>query len=142
MVRLRLQSPHPSPLPIHDPMHYFYLYISPISLTPPLYLFCRRHLPQLARNPNVSLVGIVDASPHPSSSLAPLQSLEELATRYQCSVFPSVQKLLASVPCDGLDGVVVCTPHHTHYEGALLSRCIAIHSRGYIVVMLCTMYNT
>jgi predicted dehydrogenase len=75
------------------------------------------HLPVLHNNPKSNLVAIVDSSPHPTSKLNPnLVSLSELATRYQTQVFSSVQDLLNSDLGPDLDGVLIATPHATHYH--------------------------
>jgi predicted dehydrogenase len=74
------------------------------------------HLPVLHNNPKSNLVAIVDSSPHPTSNLNPdLLSLSELAEKYHTQVFASVQELLQSDLGPTLDGVLIATPHATHY---------------------------
>ena len=76
------------------------------------------HLPQLHRNERVNLAAIVDSSSHPTSNLNPnLEPLATLAEKYQAPTFSSVSDLLKH-PTLGpaLDGVLVATPHATHYE--------------------------
>ena len=75
------------------------------------------HIPQISRNP-CELVAIVDSSPHPRSSLNPdLISLEELGAKYSCPVFSSIDALLADdAVASVMDGVIICTPHSTHYK--------------------------
>lgn len=73
------------------------------------------HIPQLSRNTRANLVGIVDSASQPRSNLNPhLESLEALARKYDTAVFSSVSDLLANTPT--LDGVIVATPHSTHYN--------------------------
>jgi len=100
------------------------------------------HLKHLSSNPEAELAAIVDCDPNPSSALNPnLLSLAQLGDKYQCPTFESVEALLeatqkktpkevpqkrvsadravaaASVPSPlELDGVIICTPHATHYE--------------------------
>jgi predicted dehydrogenase len=71
------------------------------------------HLPHLHRHEQVHLVAIVDPCEHPQSNIAPLHSLEHLAQEYQVQVFSSVAELLEAIP--DLDGVVIATPHATHF---------------------------
>ncbi|GFH56129.1 hypothetical protein CTEN210_12606 [Chaetoceros tenuissimus] len=74
------------------------------------------HIPHLSRHPDVELVVIVDTSPFPRATLgnsSKLMSLEELSQTYKCPTFSSVQDMLENCK---LDGAVVCTPHHTHFE--------------------------
>jgi predicted dehydrogenase len=75
------------------------------------------HLPVLHNNPKSNVVAVVDSSPHPTSKLNPnLMSLSELATLYQAQAFSSVQDLLNSDLGPNLDGVLIATPHATHYD--------------------------
>jgi predicted dehydrogenase len=75
------------------------------------------HLPVLHNNPKSNLVAIVDSSPHPTSKLNPdLVPLSELAEKYSTQVFFSVQELLNSDIGPSLDGVLIATPHATHYN--------------------------
>ena len=74
------------------------------------------HIPCLDRNPNAQLVAIVDRSEHPQSDLAPnLVSLSTLGEQYNTKVYHSVQDMLEQMG-DQLDGVIICTPHSTHYQ--------------------------
>jgi hypothetical protein len=75
------------------------------------------HIPHLHRNPGAHLTAIVDSSQHPKSSLNPnLESLSVLSDKYGATTFSSVSDLLRD-PLLGptLDGVIVATPHSTHY---------------------------
>jgi hypothetical protein len=75
------------------------------------------HIPHLHRNPGANLTAIVDSSPHPKSSLNPnLEPLSVLSDKYAATAFSSVSDLLRD-PLVGptLDGVIVATPHATHY---------------------------
>jgi hypothetical protein len=75
------------------------------------------HIPHLHRNPGAHLTAIVDSALHPKSSLNPnLESLSVLSDKYGATTFSSVSDLLSD-PLLGptLDGVVVATPHSTHY---------------------------
>ena len=77
------------------------------------------HIPQISRNKDrCNLVAIVDSSPHPRSSLNPdLISLEELGAKYSCPVYSSIDDLLAdNAVASVVDGVIICTPHSTHYQ--------------------------
>ena len=80
------------------------------------------HLPHLHRNKDVKLAAIVDSSTHPKSPLNPsLEPLSALSALYQAPTFSSVTDLLESELGPTLDGVLVATPHATHYEiGELL----------------------
>ena len=73
------------------------------------------HLVHLHNHPDVHLVAIVDTNPHPQSSLNPnLESLSVLGQKYGCPVYNSLTELLEKH--DDLDGVLIATPHATHYE--------------------------
>lgn len=76
------------------------------------------HLPHLSRNEGATIAAVVDASPRPASTLAssPLLSLADLAAKYGCRHFRSVEELLADPIGPLLDGVVVATSHASHYE--------------------------
>ena len=75
------------------------------------------HLPVLNNNPRSNLVAIVDTSSVPTSKLDPnLESLSALARKYKSRTFPSVEELLNDSEIGpNLDGVLVATPHATHY---------------------------
>jgi hypothetical protein len=75
------------------------------------------HIPHLHRNPGAHLTAIVDSAQHPKSSLNPnLEPLSVLSDKYGATTFASVSDLLRD-PIVGptLDGVIVATPHATHY---------------------------
>ena len=79
------------------------------------------HLPHLAENEDsVVIAAVVDLSPHPKSNLNPnLESLETLGTTYKTRVYATIQEMLQEQlkpKEDALDGVIVATPHATHYE--------------------------
>jgi predicted dehydrogenase len=86
------------------------------------------HLPHLSRNKDtVSIVAIVDRSSHPQSSLNPnLESLDAVSQKYGCPWFFSVEKMLQVLGDDAIDGAIVCTPHATHYETAVLLHLVGI----------------
>ena len=75
------------------------------------------HLPVLHNNPRSNLVAIVDSSSNPTSKLNPnLEPLSELAKKYTTKTFTSVTDLLEDSNIGpNLDGVLVATPHATHY---------------------------
>ena len=78
------------------------------------------HLPSLHRNPRATIAAIVDTSAHPKSPLNPnLEPLAVLQEKYQTRIFSSVEDLLKD-PNLGpfLDGVIIATPHATHYTVA------------------------
>lgn len=73
------------------------------------------HLPALDHNPNATIIAIVDSSSHPKSNLNPnLESLETLQTKYSTQIFSSTMEMLQTVG-PSLDGVLIATPHATHY---------------------------
>jgi predicted dehydrogenase len=78
------------------------------------------HLPCLDRNPQAQIIAIIDSSPHPKSSLNPnLESLEALHARYQAPIYKSVDEFLQDTKVSSeLDGVLIATPHATHYDVA------------------------
>ena len=63
-------------------------------------------------------MAIVDKSSDPTSKLNPdLETLSTLSGKYQCRTFNSVEELLGDVEIGpNLDGVLVATPHATHYS--------------------------
>ena len=74
------------------------------------------HLPSLHHNKHANLIAIVDTSPHPKSNLNPdLEALSALKEKYKTDIFFSVEELLKELGPE-LDGVLVATPHATHYE--------------------------
>ena len=65
---------------------------------------------------DVELVAIVDSNPHPKSKLNPdLEPLHVLGERYNCQVYSTLDELLDK---EGprLNGILLATPHATHYE--------------------------
>jgi predicted dehydrogenase len=74
------------------------------------------HLPHLRRNSGSTIAAIVDRLEHPKSNLNPnLESLSVLGEKYDAPVFSSVEALLQSDVGPTLDGVLVATPHATHF---------------------------
>ncbi|VEU41371.1 unnamed protein product [Pseudo-nitzschia multistriata] len=75
------------------------------------------HLPALNNNPRSNLVAIVDTSAQPKSKLNPdLEPLSVLAEKYNTVTFTSIEDFLNDSDIESnLDGVVVATPHATHY---------------------------
>lgn len=72
------------------------------------------HIPQLHANPDVDLVAIVDPQEEPKSNMnSNLESLTTLSKKYNCRTYSSVEDLLKN---EDLDGIVLATPHKTHYE--------------------------
>ena len=63
-------------------------------------------------------MAIVDTSSEPESILNPdLEPLSVLSEKYQCRIFGSVEELLGDPEIGpNLDGVMVVTPHATHYS--------------------------
>ena len=63
-------------------------------------------------------MAIVDTSSEPKSILNPdLEPLSVLSEKYKCRVFGSVEELLEDTEiARNLDGVMVATPHATHFE--------------------------
>jgi predicted dehydrogenase len=84
------------------------------------------HLPHLSRNKDkVRIVAVVDRISHPQSSLNPnLESLDAVSQKYQCPRFFSVENMLQALGDDAIDGAIICTPHATHYETALLLHAV------------------
>ena len=75
------------------------------------------HLPCIDRNKNASLVAIVDTSSYPKSCLNNnLESLSSLEKRYNTKAFSSVNDLMNDALSSDLDGVLIATPHATHYS--------------------------
>lgn len=75
------------------------------------------HLPVLNNNPRSNIVAIVDTSPNPTSKLNPdLEPLAVLAKKYNTRTFATIAELLRDSDIGPhLDGVLVATPHATHY---------------------------
>ena len=78
---------------------------------------------------DVELVAIVDSNPHPKSKLNPnLEPLHVLGERYNCQVYSTLDELLDK---EGprLNGVLLATPHATHYElgKQIMMSCPHIH---------------
>jgi len=79
------------------------------------------HIPQLLTNSDVEICALVDKVEQPTSSLNPkLQPIHVLAKEKcnNCPCYKSVEEMLSSMSTSSspLDGVVVCTPHSTHYS--------------------------
>jgi len=94
------------------------------------------HLPHLSQNTSdgVKIIALVDPNPHPRSTLNPnLRSLEELSQLYSCPIFSSISDLFQNESIlVQLDGVIVCTPHATHYE---IGREILTHKKPIPIFM-------
>lgn len=74
------------------------------------------HIPSLHENEACILKAVVDRSPHPKSNLNPdLESLETLKKKYGCHIYNSVEELLQNHG-NSLQGIIIATPHATHYE--------------------------
>lgn len=73
------------------------------------------HLPHLDANPNVDLVAIVDREEQMNPDL---DSLTTLSEKYNCRKYYSLKDLLKN---EDIDGMIVATPHSTHYE---LGKCV------------------
>jgi len=90
------------------------------------------HLPHLSKNPASKIAAIVDSSDCPKSNLNPnLLSLQELADTYQVPIYKSVHDLIQDKSVH-VDGVLVATPHATHYEvgRVLLEEATRRHEAG------------
>jgi predicted dehydrogenase len=76
------------------------------------------HLPHLARNPRAKIAAIIDASDRPTSNLNPhLLTLQQLSELYQAPIYRSMDDVWQD-PTNRVDGVIVATPHATHYAMA------------------------
>lgn len=74
------------------------------------------HLPSLDSNEKVNLVAIVDKSEHPQSNLNPdLNPLATLKELYQAKTYTDTKVMMEDVGSE-LDGILVATPHATHFE--------------------------
>ena len=76
-------------------------------------------MPHLLANEDVEIVGVVDSSPLPKSTLssAPLLSLPELSKKYKCRYYSSVEDMLADSDVGpALDGAIVATSHASHFR--------------------------
>ena len=74
------------------------------------------HLPQLHRNPNAEIAAIVQRSEQPSSKLADLKSRTDLSKDYQAPWYEDISDVFADDNLPAVDGVLVATPHSTHYS--------------------------
>ena len=77
------------------------------------------HLPQLTRNPNATLVAIVQRSEQPTAAAflhLTLATKTQLKQTYpHTQMFTSCEELLADTELMGtIDGVVICTAHSCH----------------------------
>jgi predicted dehydrogenase len=90
------------------------------------------HLPFLHACPDVELVAIVDCNPNPKSKLNPnLEPLSVLSERFNCRVYSTVDDLLNEADEElDLQGILLATPHATHYE--LGKRVMSSHTHIHI----------
>lgn len=72
------------------------------------------HLPQLSRNPLSEIAAIVEPNPAPRSAISTLETTAQLGKHYGAPTFSSIEELLSSETSASVDGVIVCTSHHTH----------------------------
>src|SRR6056297_1808369 len=72
------------------------------------------HLPHLSRNPLAEIAAIVEPNFKPRSAISNLQTTAQLGVQYGAPTFSSIEELLASETSASVDGVLVCTSHHTH----------------------------
>ena len=63
-----------------------------------------RHIPEYLDNPNAKLTGLYDLN---------LQRAKELAEKYDCKSYESVEEMLADPE---IDAVSVCVANHVHAE--------------------------
>ena len=63
-----------------------------------------RHIPEYLDNPDVKLIGLYDLNLHRA---------QELADRFQCRAYASVEELLADTE---IDAVSICAANHVHAE--------------------------
>ena len=85
------------------------------------------HLPHLSRHPDAQIAAIIEPNPAPRSSNAAeiLETTAALSNRYDAPVFASVEELLSSTVA--VDGLLVGTPHATHYEQGQLAIEAGLH---------------
>ena len=74
------------------------------------------HLPQIHRNPKAEIAAIVQHSEHPSSKLADLKSRSALAEEYTAPWYGDITEVFQDDTLEAIDGVLVATPHSTHYD--------------------------
>lgn len=75
------------------------------------------HLPLLNSLSTVKIVAIIEPCSQPRSTLVKdMDSTEMLATKYCCSVYDSIDQLIASSAQENVDGIIVATPHATHAD--------------------------
>lgn len=74
------------------------------------------HLPQLHRNTRAEIAAIVQHSEHPSSKLADLESRTELSNKYNAPWYEDIKDVFSDENLESIDGVLVATPHTTHYD--------------------------
>jgi predicted dehydrogenase len=75
------------------------------------------HLKHLYSNPDVNLVAIVDKN---------ITFSDQLAKKYLCLSFSSFDELINNCNIQ-LDGIIISTPHHNHFETALKSLKYNLH---------------
>jgi len=95
------------------------------------------HLPLLRALPTVELVGIVEPTFQPRSTLvADMLNTTQLSERYGCPVFDSVESLLAHSDANApLDGVIIASPHASHADIAM--KCFNHHNDSGGITILC-----
>ena len=75
------------------------------------------HLPQLDHNPQAEIAAIVQHSEQPSSKLADLKSRSDLSKDYNAPWYEEISDVFQDDTLGpDIDGVLVATPHSTHYE--------------------------
>lgn len=75
------------------------------------------HLPQLHRNERAEIAAIVQHSEHPSSKLADLKSRAQLSEMYHAPWYEDISEVFQDAEnLEPIDGVLVATPHSTHYD--------------------------
>ncbi len=66
-----------------------------------------RHIPEYATNPDAQLIGVYDRTE---------SRAEEVAKKYDCRAFPTVEEMLA---CNDIDAVSICVANQLHAQIAL-----------------------
>ena len=66
---------------------------------------------------NVNILAIIEPSFHPTSTIVELDDCEQLSRIYKCTIFKNIDEFLESSELvNKCDGIIICTPHSTHYE--------------------------